>query len=95
MSGRGGGLGEAGIGVLGHDFRHGDGALGQGGEGRGIDVGGGDGGGALAQKYAQAEVLAFGTLDVFGLAQTARDRERGSGDEDGVGSVGSGGAGVR
>ena len=86
---RGGGLGEAGVRVLGHDLGHRDRALGQCGEPGGIDGGGGDDGGLLAEEHAQAEVVALGPLDVLGLAEAALHGERGAGDQHGIGGVGS------
>ena len=72
---RRGGLGQAGVGVLGHHLGHCDGALGQGGEAGRVQRGGRHDGGALAQEHAQAKVAALGALDVLGFAQPALHAE--------------------
>ncbi len=88
---RRGGVGQAGVGVLRHDAGHGDRTLRQFGEPGGIDGGGRDDGGLLAQEHAQAEVAAFGALDVLCLAEAAGDGQRGAGDQHRVGGIGAGG----
>ena len=48
----------------------------------------------LAQEHPQAEVAAFGALDVFGLAEAPRDRQRRAGDQHRIRRIGAGGAGA-
>ena len=91
---RRGSVGQPGERVLRHHAGHGDGAFGQFGEAGRIDRAGRHDGGLLAQEDAQAEVLAFGTLDMLGLAQAAGDGQRGAGDQHRVGGIGAGGAGA-
>ena len=91
---RAGFLGEAAIGVFGHDLGHGDGALGQGGEAGGGEFGGGDGGAALADVDRQFEAAAFGALQVLGVAEAAGHADGGGAADGGLGGVGAGRAGA-
>ena len=92
--GRRGGVGQAGVGILGHHPRHRHGALGQLLEAGGIHRAGRDDGGPLAQEHPQPEVAAFRALDVLGLAQPALHRQRGAGDQHRIRRIGPGGAGA-
>jgi hypothetical protein len=86
-------IGEAGMGVLRHHPRHGDGALGERREALRRGIGGGDDRLPLAEEDAEAEVEALGPLQLLDRAEPAGDMEGGVADEDGVGGVRPGAAG--
>ena len=90
---RRGGVGETGIGVLGHHPRHRHGALGQ-----SVKLAGSivldETWRPAAQEHPQPEVAAFGALDVLGLAQPALHRQRRAGDQHRIGRIRAGRAGT-
>ena len=89
---RRGGVGEPGIGILGHHARHRDGTFGEFGEAGRIDGAGRDNRGTLTQKHPQPEITAFRALHVLGLAEPALHPERRAGDQHRIRRIRSGGA---
>ena len=81
---------QAGEFVLRRQARHRQGAAGQGGNGIGGKIGGGDKGDPLADENAQAQIVAFAAFDIFQIAQPVGDAGGELFHQQGVGGVGAG-----
>ncbi len=81
---------EAGVGVFGGEARHGHGAFEQLGAALGRDVGAGDGGLALADEHAQAEIAGLLALDLLQLTEPDADGKGLAFAHHGLGRVGPG-----
>ncbi len=89
-----GGVGQPGIWVLRHHTRHRHGTFGQFLEAGRVHGAGRHDRRMLAQEHPQAEVAAFGALDVFRLAEAPCDGQGGAGDQHRIRRISAGGAGA-
>ncbi len=84
------GQGQAGVTVLRHRPGDAQGMLDQPIEAGGIELAGGDDRLALTHEHAQAQIVAFGALDLLELAQALGHGQRPALDQQRVGGIGAG-----